>query len=461
MSANHNLDPSSGRAHGQPDDVERDENSMPAQSQANPRPQMNIYTQVNPSQDITRPMEVVKLPTQQSQQAPQNMAQELQQNGQAPPSPAQVRGTQQGLQAQRPGTSPLDCTVQMRGRGKTREVAPRNPDAPWEKPEEPEEPEEPILSIPVSPPPPSSTNHRLPAIQRPLYADDQENQGRQTASGNFSASKDSPALRQAVRYKTGTSPSIQTPKMVDPGPSKKKRPPLDAPNAGTYSSSELKRARVNPNLLKPERSKSKSFYDSEDTAEEDDDRFDAKPDRFEKLSSSSDSQAFSWSELQHVVVFYFTEVWSMFGHPREFLADHAQGGSLAEPIAFMILSGGIAAVFLTLSGAISDAISTLFGTVAFTIISAMAAHYAGQWLGEPDCDIGRCFRILAYCQAPLLVSWVRLGAIPVGWLCAVAYSMYLTVIGLEEVFGMSRNHAIMIAAGLTFIIRGLLHLVGL
>jgi hypothetical protein len=455
MSANHNLDPYAGRADSQPDDAERDDSGaqaqiqspvqsqMPTQSQTNPRPQM--YAQVHQNQDITRPMEAVKLPTQE-------------------PAPnGQPQNPQPG---QRPGSLPMDCTVQMRARGKTREMAPRNPDAPWEKPEEPEEEEAQILPLPVPPPPPSSTNHRLPAMQRPYYADDDENQTRQTASGNFSASKDSPALRQAVRYKSGTSPAVQTPKMVDPGPIKKKRPPANAPYAGATSSSDTKRARVNPNLLKPEnsekpaRKKSASFYEQEEPGNYDD-SYDTKPDRFKKLSSSSESQPFSWSELQHVIFFYFTEVWSMFGHPREFLADHGHEGNLAEPIAFVILSAGIAGGFLTLGGAIYEGISMTFGTIAYVIIGAMAAHYAGQWLGEPDCDIKRCFRILAYCQAPLLVSWIRLGAIPVGWLCAAAYSAWLTVVGLEEVFGMNRNHAIMIAVALVVVIRGLLHLAGL
>jgi hypothetical protein len=341
----------------------------------------------------------------------------------------------------------------MRGRGKTREPLPRNPDAPWETPIEPEEEVEKVLPLPVPPPPPSSTNTRLKAMDGPLP---DTNKSRQTASGNFSAHSGSAALRQSVRYKPGANPAIERPKMVDPGPMKKKRRPNQAPNMGTSygdNAGESPRVRVNPKLLKP------THQGSQDSAYDDED--DERPvDRYSKLAAS-DSAAFSWSEMQHVVTFYFREVWSLLINPRAFFYVHAAEETLSEPIAFMILSGGIAAVFLTLSGALGDAISTLFGTAAFTIIATLAAHYCGQYVGEPDCDLKTCFKILAYAQAPLLVSWIKLGSIPAGWLCAIAYSMYLTMAGLEEVFGMERKHAIMIAAILAVVLRGLLHLIGL
>jgi hypothetical protein len=218
---------------------------------------------------------------------------------------------------------------------------------------------------------------------------------------------------------------------------------------------ESKRVRINPKLLKPADSASSagssdSEYDTEFT-----------PRRYSSLTSDGSVSKFSWSEMQYLLKFYFREVKSLLINPHDFFLAHMEDTTLGEPITFMILSGGIAAVFMTLSGNIGDAISTLFGTSAYAIIAGIAVHYAMQWMGVSEGELKSCFKILAYSQAPLLVSWIKLGTIPVGWFLAFAYSMYLCVIGMEQVFEMDRQRAIVIVAVVSIVIRGLLHLVGL
>ena len=78
-----------------------------------------------------------------------------------------------------------------------------------------------------------------------------------------------------------------------------------------------------------------------------------------------------------------------------------------------------------------------------------------------DGDLKSTFKIFAYSQAPLLISWIKLGTIPVGWLLAFAYSMYLCVVGLEQVFEIDKGRAVMIVLVVSIVIRGLLHLIGL
>ena len=372
---------------------------------------------------------------------------------------------------QMPGRSsqniPIDCTVQMRGR--TKDNLRVESGIPWEKSQEPVEEEEKILPLPVPPPPPSSTNNRLPAMQRPGSAEELHSQIQQAASGSYNAAKlDAiPTPRQSVRYKPATPAAepVQRPKMVDPVSPKKRRTGgaevhpgqgrADSRTTHEFQSDEAvesKRVRINPKLLKPAAAAESASGDVEVDTE-------FMPRRYSSLKSND--SGFSWSELQYLVQFYFREVKSLFVNPHEFFVSHVDDTTLGEPITFMILSGGIACVFMSLSGNIGDAISTLFGTCAYTIIAAIAMHYAMQWMGVSEGELKSCFKIVAYSQAPLLVSWIKLGAVPVGWFCAFLYSMYLCVLGLEQVFEMDRQRAIVIVAVVSVVIRGLLHLIGL
>jgi hypothetical protein len=130
----------------------------------------------------------------------------------------------------------------------------------------------------------------------------------------------------------------------------------------------------------------------------------------------------------------------------------------------MVISAGISAIFMSLAGDLSGGLSTLFGTSAYAIIAAIAVHYAMDFLNTsnaPKGDLVSTFKILAYSQAPLLVAWIKLGVVPAGWWIAFVYSIFLCIVGLEQVYGMSRQKSLMIILLVSLVVHGLLHLIGL
>jgi hypothetical protein len=379
----------------------------------------------------------------------------------------------------RPEELPIDCTIQMRGR--TLKNQDQENQVPWEKHAQPAEPEEKILHLPVKPPP-SATNNRLAALQLPADSKIIQSQVEQAATGSFdSQSLDAIATsRQAVRYKPGapgTSPTNrnntqsgvfhQTEAARQQSQQGQPRQPAQLQNENNqaptprknpqkqfYSDEDIAppaRTRINPNLLKSSGSAERSAYDQQ--TEED-----------ESFKNSGAMPKLSWSEMSYLLKFYFREVKSLLLNPYSFFLAHTNDTTLGEPIAFMVISGGISAIFMSLAGDLSGGLSTLFGTSAYAIIAAIAVHYAMDFLNTSDAPKGNLvatFKILAYSQAPLLVAWIKLGVVPAGWWIAFVYSIFLCMVGLEQVYGMSRQKSLMIILLVSLVVHGLLHLIGL
>lgn len=388
----------------------------------------------------------------------------------------------------RPEELPIDCTIQMRGR--TLNNQDQENQVPWEKHAQPAEPEEKILHLPVKPPP-SATNNRLAALQLPADSKIIQSQVEQAATRSFDTqSLDAIASsRQAVRYKPGaptTSPTnrnntqsgvfrqTEAPRQPSqqgqsrqPAQQAQPRQPAELQNENNqattprknpqkqfYSDEDISppaRTRVNPNLLKSSGSAERSAY-AQQTEEE------------ESFRNSGAMPKFSWSEMSYLLKFYFREVKSLLINPYSFFLAHTDDTTLGEPIAFMVISAGISAILMSLAGDLSGGLSTLFGTSAYAIIAAIAVHYAMDFLNTSDAqkgDLVSTFKILAYSQAPLLVAWIKLGVVPAGWWIAFVYSIFLCIVGLEQVYGMSRQKSLMIIVVVSLVVHGLLHLIGL
>jgi hypothetical protein len=389
----------------------------------------------------------------------------------------------------RPEELPIDCTIQMRGR--TLRNQDEQNQVPWEKSYQQEEPEEKILPLPVKPPP-SATNNRLAAMQLPADSQMIQSQVEEAASSSFEAqSLDTTASRrQAVRYKpsapssslknttssgmsrqTENSRRAEAPSQPEAGlqgrQSEAPRRPVQRQN-GTdeettprrnsqkqfYSEEDISppaRTRVNPNLLKSSGSGASGAH----SRESDDDY---------SYKSSGEMPKLSWSEMSFLLKFYFREAKSLFINPYEFFLAHINDTTLGEPIAFMVISSGIAAIFMSLGGDIGGGLSILFGTGAYAIIAAIAVHYAMDFLNTSDAPKGKLvstFKIMAYSQAPLLVAWIKLGVVPAGWWVAFVYSIFLCIVGLEQVYGMSRQKSMLLMIVVSLVVHGLLHMLGM
>jgi hypothetical protein len=377
----------------------------------------------------------------------------------------------------RPEDLPIDCTIQMRGR--TLRNQDEQNQVPWEKSAKQEEPEEKILPLPVKPPP-SATNNRLAAMQLPADSKMIQSQVEQAASSTFEAqiSDTTASRRQAVRYKPGapssslknTTSSGMTRQTESGGQTTAPRKPLPRqndtaedvhpktnPQKQFYSeedSATPSRTRVNPNLLKS--SSSSSTGGARARKLNDDDNYNYK--------SSGDFPKLSWSEMSFLLKFYFREAKSLLINPHEFFLAHIDDTTLGEPITFMVISSGIAAIFMSLGGDLGGGLSTLFGTSAYAVIAAIAVHYAMDFLNTSDApkgDLKSTFKIMAYSQAPLLIAWVKLGVVPAGWWVAFVYSIFLCIVGLEQVYGMSRSKSMMIMIVVSVVVHGILHMIGL
>jgi hypothetical protein len=403
---------------------------------------------------------------------------------------AQVAGKEGRVPTlKRPEELPIDCTIQMRGRTLRNQDDPNQ--VPWEKSSQQEEPEEKILPLPVKPPP-SATNNRLAAMQLPADSKMIQSQVEQAASSGFEADFDTTASRrQAVRYKPGApSPSLKNttssgmPRQADnsrrtetPPQSENARQssaprrqgqrqsdttedavPRRNPQKQFYSEDDISppapaRARVNPNLLKS--SGSTVGAHTRNSYDEDVDY---------NYKASGDFPKLSWSEMSFLLKFYFREARSLLINPYEFFTAHIDDTTLGEPIAFMVISSGIAAIFMSLGGDLGGGLSTLFGTSAYAVIAAIAVHYAMDFLNTSDAPKGELkstFKIMAYAQAPLLVAWIKLGVVPAGWWVAFVYSIFLCIVGLEQVYGMSRSKSMMIMIVVAVVVHGILHMVGM
>jgi hypothetical protein len=381
---------------------------------------------------------------------------------------------------------PIDCTIQMRGR--TLRNQDEQNQVPWEKSSQEEEPEEKILHLPVKPPP-SATNNRLAAMQLPADSKMLQSQIEQAASSSFEAQSfdASAARRQAVRYK----PGAPSPPMKDTVSSPIPRQIENSRRADAHNHPEtghpielthrpVQRQNGNDEQLHTKTSSQKQFYSEEDIStptrtrvnpnllkstgggtggahpRQSDSDFSYKP--------SGDMPKLSWTEMSFLMKFYFREAKSLLINPYEFFLAHVDDTTLGEPITFMIISSGIAAIFMSLGGDIGGGLSTLFGTSAYAVIAAIAVHYAMDFLNTSDAPKGKLvstFKIMAYSQAPLLVSWIKLGVVPAGWWVAFVYSIFLCIVGLEQVYDMSRQKSMMIMIVVSLVVHGILHMIGL
>jgi hypothetical protein len=370
----------------------------------------------------------------------------------------------------KPEELPIDCTIQMRGR--TLNSQAQENQVPWEKSSQPEEPAEKILPLPVRPPP-SATNNRLAAMKLPADSQQIQSQVEQAASSGFDVQglDDIASKRQAVRYKpsaqSSTAPGLSQSKSEktlhsehtrsEHSPSEISQSPAQARKrqAQFYSDEEISppaRTRINPNLLKSARSADNHSRLLDD---DDDDR---------RFKSSNSMPKFSWSEMSYLLKFYVREVKSLLINPHEFYLAHTDDTTLGEPIAFMVISAGIAAIFMSLAGDLGGGLSILFGTCAYTVITSLAVTYAMDFFNTsnaPKGDLGSTFKIIAYSAAPLLITWIKLGSIPAGWWGAFAYSTFLCIVGLEEVYGMNRQKSLVMILAISLLIHGLLHMMGL
>jgi hypothetical protein len=158
---------------------------------------------------------------------------------------------------------------------------------------------------------------------------------------------------------------------------------------------------------------------------------------------------------------YFVNEWkSVCLQPNRFFREQGANESLTDALMFVTFSCGISAFFFLLSLDISSALSIVIGTVIFVVLATVAMRYTLQWLANINLDWEKLAKVVAYSQAPFVVAWLKLGNLSIGWLVAAVCSAYLMSVGMEEIFPLDRQQAIIFTISLSLLIRGILHFLG-
>lgn len=143
-------------------------------------------------------------------------------------------------------------------------------------------------------------------------------------------------------------------------------------------------------------------------------------------------------ETKSLFVYYWMQVKGVLLSPKTFFAEMPVNGGFVEPAIFL----GISVAIYALLQAIGNLNPVLYVKLVLSsflcvAIGALIANLVFRQLGGKGTAEGT-FRVFAYSKATLLFSWISLGHLPLGGMLSVAYTLYLNVIGMEKVHGLSR-----------------------
>jgi hypothetical protein len=167
----------------------------------------------------------------------------------------------------------------------------------------------------------------------------------------------------------------------------------------------------------------------------------------------------NWGDLKLLATYYFTVVNEVVFSPGKLFAQAAASPDLVEPAIFMAISIGICSILQIISGDIGG-IFRFVGKIFCVLASAFITTYALKLLDSKG-DFRNLFKIYAYSQGPMIIGWIKLGALNVGGLIAVVCSLYLSVVGLEEVYKVQRTQASVIVLVVGLIVWGIAKLLGI
>jgi hypothetical protein len=146
--------------------------------------------------------------------------------------------------------------------------------------------------------------------------------------------------------------------------------------------------------------------------------------------------------------YYLAQVQRVLFTPSDFFAEmEEEEGDLTEAAIFMGITLGVCAVMQLLCGnfwALVHLIGHIFVVVAASFFGTyILKHF------EPDrqFDFKTIFAIFAYAQAPKLIAWINMGILPIGYLIATAYSLALSTIAFQKIFGLSKMKSALIISG--------------
>jgi hypothetical protein len=161
----------------------------------------------------------------------------------------------------------------------------------------------------------------------------------------------------------------------------------------------------------------------------------------------------NWGDIKLLAKYYLTVASEVLFSPSKFFAQIASSTDMVEPAVFMAISVGISCILRIVSGDISG-IFAFFGRIFCVLACAFIATYGMKALASKG-DFPTLFRIFAYSQAPMIISWITLGAIPIGGFVAIGYSIYLSIVGLEQVYRTQRTQAAVVVIIVVIIARGI------
>jgi hypothetical protein len=161
----------------------------------------------------------------------------------------------------------------------------------------------------------------------------------------------------------------------------------------------------------------------------------------------------NWGDIKLLAKYYLTVSSEVLFSPSKFFAQIASSTDMVEPAVFMAISVGISCILRIVSGDMSG-IFGFFGRIFCVLACAFIATYGMRALASKG-DFPTLFRIFAYSQAPMIISWITLGAIPIGGFVAIGYSIYLSIVGLEQVYRTQRTQAAVVVIIVVLIARGI------
>jgi hypothetical protein len=167
----------------------------------------------------------------------------------------------------------------------------------------------------------------------------------------------------------------------------------------------------------------------------------------------------NWGDIKLLAKYYLTVANEVLFSPAKLFAQVAATPDLVEPAVFMAISIGICSIFQIISGDIGG-IFRFIGKIFCVLASAFATTYALKALDSKG-DFRTLFKIYAYSQAPMIIGWIKLGQFNIGGLIAVGYSMYLSVVGLEQVYKIQRTQASVIVLVVGLVVWGIAKLLGI
>ncbi len=160
----------------------------------------------------------------------------------------------------------------------------------------------------------------------------------------------------------------------------------------------------------------------------------------------------NWAEAKRIGTYYLSTLNAILFSPASFFRDVTKK-SKTEAGLFLVISAGIYSILRVLFGD-SNGLFAIFGAIFYVLIAAVITAYGLKYLMDRG-NFTDLLKILAFSQAPLIVGWISFGPLPIGIIVATIYSIYLSVVGVEEIYKVHRTQSTIIIVIASLIAKGL------